>query len=90
MQQMDWKRHTDLADVCRRASGRRHYNAVRQFQAKKRQRDVARLLNAGHSQSAIARALGVHRSTISRDIAALREQALAGKCPLCGRDHRTR
>lgn len=69
----------------RRASGRRHYNSVRQFRALVRQVQVARLLAQGvRTRQEIARRLGVHPSTISRDIQVL--MALTpGACPTCGR-----
>ena len=80
-----------------RAGGRRHYNSHRQYGAAYRRYQVARLLNetAGqfggflgkHGQiAAIAHALGVHPSTISRDAAALQAEWLASSrpCPLCG------
>jgi len=74
--------------VNRRASGRRHYNAWRQFMATARRHKVAELLLAGQTQSEIARSLGVHRSTISRDVAWLRELAKQrGHCPTCGQKH---
>jgi hypothetical protein len=57
---------------CRWASGRRHYNRVRQFRAHYRLTRVAKLLRKtgfrrGY-QTEIAKALGVHRSTICRDV----------------------
>lgn len=54
-------------EVCRRASGRRHYNAVRRFTAAMRLGQVARLMNAGLTQRAIAGELHLHPATISRD-----------------------
>ena len=55
----------------RRASGRRHYNSVRHFRAAARRQQVAELLAAGTtSRVQIARRLGVHASTVSRDVAA--------------------
>jgi len=72
-------------EVERRASGRRHYNSVRHFRATLRQMQVARLLAQGvRRRVVIARQLGVHPSTISRDIQML--MALRpGACPTCGR-----
>ncbi|MHB8974421.1 MAG: hypothetical protein ACYC3X_28920 [Pirellulaceae bacterium] len=62
--------------VCRRAGGRRHDNAVRQFLALRRLREVVDLLvKIGMSrgyQSRVAEALGVSRATICRDMARLR------------------
>ena len=68
--------------VCRRAGGRRHYNAVRQFQAAQRLLQVLALLNdfglGRGSQSRIAERLGVHRSTICRDVAKLERRFWGG------------
>lgn len=59
-------------EVERRASGRRHYNRVRQFRALARRHQVVRLLGQGvRTRQAMARRLGVHPSIISRDIQAL-------------------
>ena len=72
-------------EVERRASGRRHYNSVRQFRATLRQMQVARLLAQGvRRRRAIARRLGVHPSTISRDVQAILARS-PGACPTCGR-----
>ena len=80
-----WSDRTDPETVARRVAGRRHYNAVRTFRAALRRREVAALLLDGLSQSDIARQLGVHRSTICRDVAALCELAKRERvCPLCG------
>ena len=47
--------------------------------------DVARLLLDGMRQCDIARALGVHPSTVSRDVKYLVKMARENrKCPLCG------
>jgi len=68
--------------IYRRASGRRHYNLVRQFCADKRRRDVARLLREtgigwGY-QTRIARQLSVSRSTVCRDLARIRGEYWGG------------
>ncbi len=75
----------------RRASGRRHYNARRREQALARQLrfralvpggDLTMLLFRTGWQRRLAEALGVHPSTISRDVQRLffeRE-----RCPVCG------
>jgi hypothetical protein len=56
----------------RRASGRRHYNSVRQFETVLRRGQVAQLMAAGTtSRVALAARLGVHPSTISCDFTAL-------------------
>jgi len=80
-----WSDRTDPDTVARRAAGRRHYNSVRTFRATLRRREVAALLVRGLSQAEIARVLGVHRSTVCRDVAALCEMAKRERvCPLCG------
>jgi hypothetical protein len=63
---------------------RRHYNSWRQFCALNRQREVARLLAQGvRRRVVIAKQLGVHPSTSSRDVQAI--LALSpGACPTCG------
>jgi hypothetical protein len=88
-----WAAPTDFAEVCRRAGGRRRYNAVRRFNAALRRVKVGEMLlrhGTRHGvQAMIARALGVSEATVSRDRAAL---ARAGRsypglgetcCPLC-------
>lgn len=80
--------------ACRRAGGRRGYNAQRQFQAAYRRSQLVRFMGPqtgkgplGHYgwQAAAARALGVSRSTICRDAAALDALWREGqRCPLCG------
>ena len=53
--------------------------------AQLRQGEVIDLLLKGERPASITRALGVHRSTISRDRAALyRLGRDCGVCPLCG------
>jgi hypothetical protein len=84
-----WRGHDERLlsqdEIARRASGRRHYTSVRQFKAVHRRGQVATLLAAGVSSRAdIAGRLGVHPSTISRDIAALLG-AQPDACPTCGR-----
>jgi hypothetical protein len=82
-----WSERTDFDTVCRRAAGRRHYNAVRQFRAAYRRSQVARLLlkfDLGRGiQARIAAELGVSRSTVCRDLAAI--MTYARPCPRCGR-----
>ena len=73
-----WRRETDWDTVCRRAAGRRHYNALRQFHAALRRAEVERMwIEAGCAYGArarIARAIGVSEATISRDIRAIEER----------------
>jgi hypothetical protein len=74
-----WHAPTDLPTVAKRAGGRRRFNAVRQLRAELRRRELRRLiaeLNAAGgcfllthgAQAGFARRLGVHRSTICRDV----------------------
>lgn len=76
----------DPQAVYRFIGGRRNYNAQRQFRAIDRQ---FRLLyewakNPHLRQADLARKLGVSRSTITRDIQALKEKNRRHKtCPLC-------
>ena len=88
----NWSDSTTFDEVCRRASGRRHYNSVRQFRALMRRREVLELMaNLGDplawgSRARIARQLGVSRSTICRDFQYILVRMREGKtCPLCGR-----
>jgi hypothetical protein len=70
--------------VCRRAGGRRRYNAGRRFLRNLRRAQIVSRL-AGTSwlyarpphglQAALARVLGVSPATISRDLRALRDPA---------------
>jgi DNA-binding NarL/FixJ family response regulator len=71
MNERAWSTSTDFDTICRRASGRRRYNALRQLQAELRRFQVARFLRQGIQQVQMAEVLGVHPSTISRDIATL-------------------
>ena len=82
-----WSASTDWETVCRRASWRRYYNSVRRVRALLRCAEVARLLRVqgglDHgAQARLARRLGVSRSTVCRDVAALLQGA--GPCPFCG------
>jgi methylphosphotriester-DNA--protein-cysteine methyltransferase len=69
----NWSAPTDFDLVCKRAAGRRRYNAERQAEAQERFKLVlaAILPPEGRkrgTQEQLARALGVHPSTISRDV----------------------
>jgi IS30 family transposase len=74
---MIWSDPTDPRNAARRAGGRRRYNATRQFLAAERRLKVARLVheygNDWGVRARIAQELGVHRSTVTRDIQAIRE-----------------
>jgi len=77
--------------VCARAAGRRHYNAVRRERAEARRHEVIKLyLQLGGRrgcQAEMARRLGVSQTTISRDMAILWEEASQiDRCPFCGSD----
>jgi hypothetical protein len=62
---------TTLPDwIIWRAGGRRRYNAERKRAQAQRRRIVASLIDDEY-QADIARLLGVHRSTICRDVAAI-------------------
>ena len=92
MNRVGWAAPTSRDEAYRRASGRRRYNAWRQFRAAYRRHqiiDVALQLRLGFfargAQAAIARALGVSRSTIHRDVWRLMSACQVGQpCPLCG------
>lgn len=71
---MDWGAPTDFDLVCRRAAGRRRYNAERRAEARKHYKQVIEIVMSPDgrkrgSQAQLARALGVSRSTICRDVA---------------------
>jgi hypothetical protein len=81
--------HSGLSwdEVCRRAAARRRWNSLRTFLANERRRQVLELVVAlggleRGAQSRIAEALGVHRSTISKDLK--RILPLAEVCAGCG------
>jgi AraC-like DNA-binding protein len=75
MRATNWSEPTDSLSAAKRAAGRRHYNAVRQFCAEHRRLAVSKLLiRIGWRrgcQTEIARKLGVSRSTICRDLQTL-------------------
>lgn len=75
--------------VCRRAGARRQYNALRHMRKILRRWQVVDhwgRSNGRHGwQTEAARAIGVHRSVITRDMRAIvAELNREGKCPLCG------
>ncbi len=74
---------SEWESICRRAGGRRRYNARRRWAAEMRLFEVARLLNEveygrGY-QTRIAKLLGVSRGTICRDIARLKRVYWGGR-----------
>lgn len=93
MRATDWSDRTTDAEAFSRASGRRYYNSIRKFNAQLRLADVVKLLKKygmGHgAQTAIAKELGVSRSTICRDMATILEESYSHydcrRCKLLGR-----
>jgi DNA-binding CsgD family transcriptional regulator len=80
---LDWSAPIAWDRVCRRAGGRRHLNAVRQFKAQRRRVEVAQLLAQAYTTREMARQLGVSRWTIQRDVKALLHPAHLPDCPAC-------
>lgn len=85
-----WYLFPSSNEVAKRAGGRRRYNAQRQEQALARRIAILELfgarviLNPRGAQALIARQLSMNRSTICRDIAAIRaEWRHQHLCPLC-------
>lgn len=69
----NWTEQTNFDLVCKRASGRRRYNAKRRAEARERYKLVIEAIRPPDgrkrgSQAQLARALGVHRSTVCRDV----------------------
>jgi DNA invertase Pin-like site-specific DNA recombinase len=79
---MAWTDRVSDTIAYRRASGRRHYNAIRQVRATVRRSQVARLLRAygleRGTQARIARELNVSDATISRDTRSVLDLCLKG------------
>ncbi|MDQ3816075.1 MAG: hypothetical protein M3362_00095 [Acidobacteriota bacterium] len=78
---MNWGAKTDFDVVCKRAAGRRRYNAKRREEARERYLQVVEAImpTGGRkrgTQAQLARVLGVHRSTICRDVAKWRRLLL--------------
>ena len=74
----NWTERTDFDSVCRRAAGRRRYNVKRRAEARERYKLVVQAIVPPDGrrrgwQTRLARALGVHRSTICRDVAKWRQ-----------------
>jgi hypothetical protein len=91
VQQRSWWSETVSTDKAHgRYLGRRRYNALRRDQAAIRRIEVARLVVAAGGflvpgvRSRIAAELGVHRSTISRDVHAILRGLPSPWCPCCG------
>jgi hypothetical protein len=81
-----WRQPTSWAEVKKRAAGRYRHNALRRFQAQLRRKEVLNLLHrwgwGAGIQSQIAAHLGVHKSTICRDLKVI--MPLLDACPACG------
>jgi hypothetical protein len=86
MQRSNWSAATDPDTAARRA-GRRRHNKLRKLAAISRSMKVLELLDTvspGRGAKAqIARQLGVHRSTITRDIQRVLNVARGRYCPFC-------
>jgi hypothetical protein len=82
-----WSEPVSQEEAYKRVRGRTRWNAYRRRLAKARQREVLQLWwrwpGKPGVQTLIAQHLGVHKSTISRDMAALGLRA--PRCPTCGR-----
>jgi hypothetical protein len=76
----NWGAPTDWEAVCRRAAGRRRYNAGRRRRKQQRRTEII-IRRTGLDrwewglQAALAEALGVSRATICRDFQAIRNWA---------------
>ena len=77
---MSWSDSTTWETVCRRAAGRRRYNAHPAFKAMLRRAHVARLWRECErlrgAGATIAGVLGVSEATVSRDLAIIRRGTL--------------
>ncbi len=83
MNRSEWNRPTAPAEAYARAAGRRKHNAERRRQRDRRLAELQALLDEARESTlydrehglyaALARRLGVHRSTIRRDMRALRQ-----------------
>jgi hypothetical protein len=84
-----WSEPTSDDEAHARAAGRRRHNALRRFRAQLRRVQVLNLageLGGFHHgvQAEIARALGVSKATISRDLQRLCGPGPRARCPCCG------
>jgi Trp repressor protein len=79
----DWSAPIAWERACRRAGGRRHIHAMRQFKALRRRVEVAKLLEQAYTTGEIAKRLGVSRWTIQRDLRALMHPEHLPDCPAC-------
>jgi IS30 family transposase len=83
-----WSDPVSDDEANRRAAGRRHYNQTRKLDAWHRTQQVIELLQdrgLGYGvRTQIARELGVHRSTITRDVKRILRTD-GTNCPTCER-----
>jgi predicted naringenin-chalcone synthase len=90
VQRAVWSESVSTDEAHARYLARRRYNALRRDQAALRRVEVAELIVAAGGflvpgvRSRIAAKLGVHRSTVSRDVAALLRGLPSPWCPCCG------
>jgi len=81
-----WSQHVDWDTVCKRARGRANYNSRRRLAAQLRRREVLQLWHRWGDkpglQTLMAAHLGVHKSTICRDLQ--RIFPLMTECPTGG------
>ncbi len=95
MSATSWDGWLSQDEVNRRASGRRRINAERKARAQKRREEIKEILGEGGillcgrtfgrgKEAKLATYFGVHRSTICRDIAVLKEEYRKEHvCPTC-------
>lgn len=87
--QPSWSAPTSTAEAHGRASGRRKYNALRQFNADLRRIEVGKLLTEygfiRGTNARIAKDLGVHASTVTRDLRRILNPDDGRACPVCER-----
>lgn len=94
MSATNWHNNLSLESVNRRAGGRRRINAQRKAQAQKRRDEIKKMIGGNvillgstftrGMETRLANHFGVNRSTICRDVAALRSEFRAEHlCPTC-------
>ena len=94
MSRSEWSAPTSRDTAYHRASGRRHYNAVRKSQPFRRQIEVAHAWNeiaereglgafSRGVQAHLAQRFTVSRATICRDLQAIRSWTFSLPCPAC-------
>jgi hypothetical protein len=87
----NWSTPTTDDEANRRAAGRRRYNLLRQLDARNRRRMIVEFWShkvvspfEPGGRARLADMLGVHRSTITRDMKILLEECRLLECPTCG------